>query len=180
MNDPSTKNRMWNERHLWGAEVAETTGQWGLWLHLTSLPWGRGTHASHPDMRREPPWERDAIWSWEEKSLWLGKIGAHVGILPWGSYVTLCKLTSTSHLSVLSIKWDDNTFLQNTLEEWMSLLSVDSSLKCTKLLSRMKAEGQEMTKTPEEHPKSLRRPSSPAQCLTKLHMSDQAGEEGDA
>ena len=62
----------------------------------------------------------------------------------------------------------------------MSLLSVDSSLKCTKLLSRMKAEGQEMTKTPEEHPKSLRRPSSPAHCLTKLHMSDQAGEEGDA
>lgn len=91
--------------------------------------------------------------------------------------MTLCKLTSTLHLSVLSLKWDDNTFLQNTLEEWMSLLSVDSS---PKLLSRMKAEGWEMTITPEEHPKNLRRPSSPAQCLTKLHMSDQAGEEGDA
>lgn len=57
----------------------------------------------------------------------------------------------------------------------MSLLSVDSS---PELLSRMKAEGREVTKTPEEHPKNLRRPSSPAQSLTKLHMSDQAGEEG--
>lgn len=57
----------------------------------------------------------------------------------------------------------------------MSLLSVDSS---PELLSRMKAEGREVTKTPEEHPKNLRRPSSPAQSLTKLHMSDQTGEEG--
>lgn len=175
---------MWNERHLWGAEVAETARQWGLWLHLTSLPWGRGTHASHPDTRREPLWERDTIWSWEEQSFGRGKIKAHVGIQPWGSYVTLCKLTSTSHLSVPSIKWGDNTFLQNTLELGMNLLFVDSSLKCTKLLSRMEAEGQEMTKKkkkpPEEHPKNLRRPSSPAQCLTKLHMSSQAGEEGNA
>lgn len=146
---------MWNERHLWGAEVAETARQWGLWLHLTSLPWGRGTHASHPDTRREPLWERDTIWSWEEQSFGRGKIKAHVGIQPWGSYVTLCKLTSTSHLSVPSIKWGDNTFLQNTLELGMNLLFVDSSLKCTKLLSRMEAEGQEMTKKKTKHQRNI-------------------------
>lgn len=48
LNDPAANNRMWDERPRWGAEVAETAGKWRLWLHLTSLPWRRGTHASHP------------------------------------------------------------------------------------------------------------------------------------